>query len=112
MITLDQFLRRVVKRRAPDRMRWYREFLRQSERSHRFMLNRGKIIKGEPITIGDVPVPTAQEIADIIAQDRAEGFSEGRFRALQWAFRKWEPSIRKAKGLNAARARWGKKKLG
>lgn len=104
--TFDQALRLVIGRRAPDRERIYRAYVRQGERYHRYMMQRGD---GE-VALDDIAPLSDKQLAAVIQRHRSNGFSKVQLDSFRSDFSRWEPSIRRTRATKAAAARWGKEK--
>jgi hypothetical protein len=104
--SLDEFLRRVVKRRHVDRVKIYREFIRIGLRNENF-----KRREKEGVSFEDIPIPETDEANKVIAEHRQSKFTEEQFIKQAYAFKIWEPTLRHDRARKASDARWKKNRL-
>jgi len=105
-VSLDEFLKLMMPaRRVPDRMKFYREYLRQLIRVDHHMKNNPD---GFHISIESTPVPSDEEIAKCIAKDRERQFDKWKYPNWASHFLRWysqnENSIRRTRALAGATA--------
>lgn len=101
-VSLDVFLRLVVKRRHVDRRRIYKQFISEGMRLQEWMLK----LRPEGVDFDDVPNPTAEQVESVVANHAKEGFTEYQFMRSAQSFARWEPTILRTRAQLAAKARW------
>jgi len=75
-VSLDEFLRLIMpKKRPADRMKLYREYLRLSIRANKQFLPTGSVMPYE-----NVPIPSDDEVSDLIKMLRARQFNEEQYK--------------------------------
>jgi len=101
-VSLETFLRLVVRRRHPDRMPIYKQFISDGMRFEAYKLKHQR----SGMEYGDAPSPSQDEVESAVAQHSKEGFSKGLFLVMAEEFRKWEPNILKRRAQTAAGSSW------
>jgi hypothetical protein len=111
-VPFDECLRLLMpgKKRSEDRIKIYRDYIRDSLRVSNFM-GQGNW-SGKPFE--STPIPSDEEVAKIMAKYKAEGFSENWYPTTREFFLRWFPDY-EAKKLSArakkgAAAKWKKKR--
>jgi hypothetical protein len=108
-VAFKEFLRIVVggtiasARTETDRLHYYRRFLRDT--AYWFESYPAALCKGEPVTPASIPEPDADKVADIIARDRNEPFTEPQFKLFAEFFLLWAKQLPRARAVRAAAAR-------
>ena len=106
--SLDEVLRLLMphKKRSEDRMKIYRDYIRDSLRVSNYM-EQGNW-SGKPFE--STPIPTDDEIGKIIAKKKAEGFSESWYATTREFFLRWfsdyEAKKLSSRAKKAATAKW------
>ena len=91
-VSLDDALKLILpQKRHPDRMKIFREWLRENIRSGNYMEKYRPAGK----TYEDTPVPTDDEVAKDIVRDRKDGLSQFWFNNVCSGIRRWLPEDRK-----------------
>jgi len=86
LTSLDEFLRAIMPdKRVEDRMKFYREYIRQSIR----IANHLKKPDAPQISIESTPFPSDEEVAKCIAHDKERGFHRHVFSNFASNFLRW-----------------------
>jgi len=109
-LDFESFLRHIMRRKRPeDRMRLFRQYLRDSMRFHQYMTSDGRLVK----PYEETPQPDENEVEQAIIGYRQRGIEEGFYGTLTGFFLRWladhESKVRKARAKAGAAAKWQQK---